>query len=65
VIVHPGMKREIQSIKFMLRIALNIVLIYWVYVETGFVSLTVVLSLITVAIELQVLERARSLRDGW
>ncbi len=65
MIVHPGMKREIQSIKFMLRIALNIVLIYWVYVETGFVSLTVVLSLITVAIELQVLERARSLRDGW
>jgi len=49
----------------MLRISLTIVLIYWVYVETGFVSLTVALSLIMVAIELQTLERARSIREGW
>ena len=65
MIVHPVMKREIQSVKFMLRVALNIVLIYWVYVETGFVSLTIALSLITLAIEIQTLETARSRRDGW
>jgi len=59
------MKREIQSIQFMLRVSLTIVLLYWVYVETGFVSLTVVLSLITLAIEIQTLETARSRRDGW
>lgn len=64
MIVHPGMKREIQSYKFCLRVALDLALIFWVYHETQIVSLTVVLFLLTGAIELQTLERSRS-RDGW